>query len=416
MNAECDCNCACPIEGEAPLLPLPAAYYLEITPECNNLCAGCGNIYAAERGSLQAPMDGHEWRTLINRLAGHAVHFKVTGGEPTLHPDFKAIIDEMGRSGVPFTLFSNGRWARDTHQLLIDSGCQGALISLHGPDARTHEAFCGVRGTFEETCKNIREAARDGLSITASMVLTRQNTGRIAETLDLALECGCNHLVCNRFIGSSPFALSPEDLRTAVQTVEALRAHGHPVQFGNCIPNCFEPSSSTGCTAGSTFATIDPWGRMRPCNHAPVIAGDLRAGESIAATWHGPVMQMWRNLVSETCSSCAAFEICRGGCRAQAMLLEKVQDPLISAPLQGIPEMPALLLYAGLYPQVRGQQRLCDKTTLLVYGAKISVVPLSLSDMPLDGTLTLNEIADLHGQAALDWIGKLYQAGMIDWI
>ncbi|RPI57555.1 MAG: hypothetical protein EHM56_03475, partial [Chloroflexi bacterium] len=52
-TVECDsqCDCACyALEGdEIPLLSAPISFYLELTPECNNRCPGCGNTIV-ERG------------------------------------------------------------------------------------------------------------------------------------------------------------------------------------------------------------------------------------------------------------------------------------------------------------------------------------------------------------------------------
>ena len=130
VDCACDCDCACPIEGSAPLpvLDLPVAYYLELTPRCNNRCPGCGNVYAGARpsssppwnrpqvggglrgGASPSPLDGTEWQALIARLARHAHHLKLTGGEPTLHPDFPSIVRAIEERDLSFALFSNGRW------------------------------------------------------------------------------------------------------------------------------------------------------------------------------------------------------------------------------------------------------------------------------------------------------------------
>ena len=97
QDCACDCQCACPTDGApfgtpVPVLSLPVAYYLELTPGCSNRCPGCGNVYAAGRASLSAPLDGEGWCGLIGRLAATASQFKLTGGEPTLHPAFATIV------------------------------------------------------------------------------------------------------------------------------------------------------------------------------------------------------------------------------------------------------------------------------------------------------------------------------------
>jgi len=61
-------------------------YFIEITPECNNACSGCGNVFADDRSP--APMPVQAWRTVLDKIASTIGYLEVTGGEPTLHPDF----------------------------------------------------------------------------------------------------------------------------------------------------------------------------------------------------------------------------------------------------------------------------------------------------------------------------------------
>ncbi len=418
----CDCNCACPIDGApTPVLALPAAYYLELTPACPNHCPGCGNVYAAERSALSAPLGGAGWRALITRLAGHAHQFKLTGGEPTLHPDFAAIVRTVDDLGIPFALFTTGRW-RDpdaTLDLLRRTPtCEGLLISLHGPDAATHDAFSGASGAFADAVAAIRRAADAGLPVAVSCVLHRRNLGQIEATLALAQRLGAHHVVCNRLIGDHGPSLMPTlaELRTAIAAIESLRAAGQPIRFGNCIPQCFAPSSSTGCTAGSTFATVDPWGRLRPCNHAPLVAGSLTA-QPVEAVWNGTAMQQWRALTPEACADCAAFALCHGGCRAQALLAGQAQDPLIQVARPAPRSEETLPLYAGLRPVGRFAVRNEPQGVMLIQRSQVVAVPPAAASLlaRLDGSLTLAQIAAQHNAPILDWIGALHQHGMVTW-
>jgi radical SAM protein with 4Fe4S-binding SPASM domain len=442
----CDCQCACPTDGAPTLvLSLPVAYYLELTPACNNRCPGCGNVYAADRtssslspsicskGIARSPspsLSGAGWRDLIARLASHAHQFKLTGGEATLHPAFARIVHVVEDWGIPFTLFTNGRWSRPDAliRLLRDTvTCEGLLISLHGPDAATHEAFSGVPGSFDETVTNVRRAADAGLDVATSIVITRGNWDRLEQTLDLALGLGANHVVCNRFIGAPVVGVTPSQaqLRAAITTIESLRAAGRPIRFGNCIPQCFEASSSRGCTAGSTFATIDPWGRMRPCNHAPLIAGDLRT-QPVEEVWQGEGLTHWRSLVPADCTTCPAFATCHGGCRAQALLVREIRDPLIQTSpdvsrftLHASRLMPhEISLYAGLRPAGQFIHRFESGVSVLLHKSLVVPVPAGCDSLipRLDGSMTLRQIERQYGSIAVDWIGALRQEGMVAWV
>jgi pyrroloquinoline quinone biosynthesis protein E len=297
--------------------------------------------------------------------------------------------------------------------------CEGLLVSLHGPDAAAHEAFSRVPGSFAETRANIQRAAAVGLDVAVSLVITLHNWHRVPEVLDLAMQLGAKHLVCNRLLGKPLETLTPSaaQLRAAMTTIDTLRDAGNVIRFGNCIPQCFQPSSSTGCTAGLTFATIDPWGRMRPCNHTDLIVGDVRS-QSVAEAWHSEGMARWRALVPEACRQCAAFATCHGGCRAQALLSNRDTDPLMRTPLAQVPAshaMENLVLYAGLRPARHFVVRNERQGKVLIHGD--SVVPVPEACVPvltgLDGTLSLRQIQRQYGDAALQWVGGLYAQGMV---
>jgi len=417
-----DCDCACPIDGViVPVLSLPITLYLELTPACNNRCPGCSNLYAAERSFCPPSLTGDQWQTLIAQFAPHVHHIKLTGGEPTLHPNFGAIVSALNAHNISFAVFTNARWSDP--ECVLDTlcaapVCDGLLISLHGPDAATHEAFTGVPGSFAETVVNIRRAVAAGLNVAASLVVTRHNWEQIETTLSLSLDLGVNHLVCNRWIGTPQLNLAPDpaQLREVVAKVEALRVAKKPIRFGNCIPQCFKLSSSTGCTAGASSATIDPWGRVRPCNHVPLIAGDLWI-QSLEEIWHGEVMRHWRDMVPDACTACPVFATCHGGCRAQALLAGTEQDPLIEMPFPLPTPESEMRLWSGLRPVAQFTSCEDQEQLLLIHKSQVAIAPATLHALipSLDGSLTLQQIQQSYGDAAVDWVGSLAQAGLVIW-
>jgi radical SAM protein with 4Fe4S-binding SPASM domain len=214
-------------------------------------------------------------------------------------------------------------------------------------------------------------------------------------------------------------SLVPEDdqLRTAVERVLALRAGGAPVKLGNCLPACFVESEQAGCLAGLAFFTVDPWGRVRPCNHAPLVCGSLPQ-QSVDEIWHSDAMERWRGAYPALCRTCPAVATCRGGCRAEALYQSDGADPLMRAPLPA-PEAPApepLLLYEHARPLARFRRRDEAFGPLLICGNRL--LPLAAEAVPvlthLDGNTTLRQIQVLHGAAGLSLVGRLYQEGMVE--
>ena len=125
------------------------------------------------------------------------------------------------------------------------------------------------------------------------------------------------------------------------------------VRFGTPIPHCFAANGSYGCLAGIAQATIDPWGNMRPCNHAPLMCGNLLE-QSLEEIWRSPAMEAWRGMIPVECTGCREFAVCRGGCRATAILRGLEKDPLIGKPVLTKPqELPGKLTLEGTQPLSR---------------------------------------------------------------
>jgi radical SAM protein with 4Fe4S-binding SPASM domain len=395
----------------------PTTYTLELTSHCNNACAGCGNVFVRDLGEM--PLE--RWAALLDKLRPHVINLRVTGGEPTLHPQFPQITQLIDRLNVPFVLFSNGVW--DNRQEIIQAllechNLDGVLISLHGHDNESHQQFVG-HNSFEETIESIRQATQAGLLINTNTVLNRANFRAVEAIARLALDLGAGFVAFSRYYGApTPLtALSEDELLEAVESVHTLKAHGTPVRFNNNVPACFSHRPSKSCPAGITHCTIDPLGNVRPCNHVDITFGNLFE-HSIEELWRSEKACRWRDLIPQSCYRCAEFDNCRGGCKAMALQLGKARDPLIRKPLANKLERDTprkVQLYAEAMPRKDFVTRREEFGLLLVNRSR--VLPVDLAAEPLldklDGTHSLRAIGQQFGQEGLDFVGLLYQAGLV---
>lgn len=428
-QCDCNCDCACTMgEIALPQLSWPLTYYLELTPECNNHCLGCGNVFIHDKVSrvpenTASPLDVAGWRAIIEQISPHVQRIKLTGGEPTLHPGFYQILSIIEEYSIPFTLFTNGRWNHSGYlleSLKAYSCCLGMLVSLHGADSWTHEVFSGVAGSFDEVCTNIRRASDIGIPLATSTVLTQHNFDKIEDIVELSKSLGARQAVFNRYIGLplSQLNLHDDELRIAIRAINSLHKAGEKVKFGSCIPTCFAASSSRGCSAGTTFVTIDPWGNVKPCNHAPVLLGNLQQ-QRIEDIWHSVHVTAWEELLPDQCKSCAQFVSCHGGCRAEALLLGLDRDPLIRKPITNLASLDSagdhLVLYENACPVPNYIERQEAFGTVLISGNHvIPSLPQYQSVLSvLDGNTTLKQILQQFGPDNLAFVGELYKRDMV---
>ena len=349
-------DCACIVNPSQTTGLEKPLFFAELTPACNNACLGCGNVFADNRSP--EPLSVRKWCAVLDRIAPSTSWLKITGGEPTLHPEFEQIIEYVAALGIPFTLFTNARWLQPRRLVRFLSDIpqlDGLLVSLHGARAQSHEAFTCTPVSFDETVANIRLAVDAGLKVTTSSVLTRHSCSEVEAIVALGQDLGAHHAAFQRFIGAALPEIEPSELelQRAVRAIEKItnggnrtcgngrgpKGNGTLVRFGTPIPHCFAANSSYGCLAGTAQATIDPWGNVRPCNHAPLVCGNLLT-QSLEEIWHSAAMEAWRGMIPEECMGCEEFEVCRGGCRATAMLRGLRSDPLMKAPMRLVDWIP----------------------------------------------------------------------------
>lgn len=400
------------------ILSWPAIYALELTPACNNRCPGCSNIYSRARQG--AATDAATWERWLAEFGPEAVQIRLTGGEPTLHPEFFRILAAATAYRAQVTVFTNGRWpdpAGLTRRLRDWPQLSGLLISLHGAQPASHEAFSRVVGSFDETVANIRLALDADIPVALSTIITQRNWQELEAVAELGQRLGVQHVAFNRYLGAPDSELepTPTQMRSAVRTIETLIAAGVAVKYGIGMPQCFRRNSSEGCLAGVAYVAVDPWGRVHPCAHSPSFVGSLYEA-SLHELWHSPAMAAWRGLMPAECTGCAAYAACHGGCRAVQELRPDRRDPLRRSPLTAYraKTAPRELPAAG---RPRLTARLREETFGYAVLGQGQVVPVRADALPLieacDGGVTCAELVSRFGPAGLDLLGELWEADAV---
>lgn len=227
----------------------------------------------------------------------------------------------------------------------------------------------------------------------------------------LGQELGVQQIVFNRYVGKTEddCAPTPTQLKQALIDIEAMRVGGANVKLSVTVPQCFHPTSATGCGAGDTFITIDPWGNIKPCNHTPMILGNLRY-DSVEKIMASRQLDYWRNLPLANCHDCSALAVCGGGCRAEAMLNHSNYDSLATKPFLPEDKTDFLILPDYLHPIAT------QKFTKEDFNDKIEKDLRRILLTVLDGTVTLRDLGEEYGQTMLDLIGTMHKEGVVEFV
>lgn len=162
-----------------------------LTEQCNLSCGFCHNEGQPvdERMLAISPM---QLQALVEEAACTTrVRVKLSGGEPTLHPDFPEYLDAVRDAGAEdVAVISNG-----TGRRLLEAGKSSgefrALINMPSVDAPQYRRLTG--GDLHQVVENVRTLRHLGVPVafnTYSPTSIGKRT-RIRGVCDLAAELGC---------------------------------------------------------------------------------------------------------------------------------------------------------------------------------------------------------------------------------
>ncbi|MGV8124717.1 MAG: radical SAM protein [Candidatus Xenobiia bacterium LiM19] len=225
-------------QGSFQLLNLsrPVFAYLELTHRCGNSCPGC----QAVTSSAQSEMSGGEWISLISHLSTFMTELRLSGGEPTLHPEFPDIIESLKKEKCSFRIYTNGLWP-DTGRILKalkgSGNFRGFIFSLHGSAPEIHQFFTGPVD-FERIVSNIEISVKEGFPVDIATVLGEFNRSNIPGILKLSSGIGSRRHHFLRYIG--PFrggiSLYREDLAELLSQMGKIPPGIFSYRIGECFP------------------------------------------------------------------------------------------------------------------------------------------------------------------------------------
>jgi len=139
--------------------------WVRLTYDCNDRCIFCLDTQAHD-GRMRDPQEVK--RQILDGRRKGAERLILSGGEPTIHPRYIDFI-KLGRLAgyAHIQTVTNGRLFkyRPFLERCIDAGLREITFSVHGPNAKVHDALVGVKGAFAEEMEGLRNALRDGRPI-----------------------------------------------------------------------------------------------------------------------------------------------------------------------------------------------------------------------------------------------------------
>lgn len=331
-------------------LPAPFLVVWNFTNMCNLRCLHC---YQRADRPMPDELSLEEKLMVVDQLdrAGVAA-VALSGGEPTIHPHFYRVVEELGKRGIYVAVATNGTFfaRKENLEKAVKLGLRYVEVSVDSARPEIHDKFRGVPGTWRKAVQALRNAVELGVSSGMATTITRMNVHEVPEILDLAEEIGVDRVVFFNFIpvgrGRENVWLDLEPgereelLRTLYREMKRRKIEivSTAPQYGRVVLQCTAGREVApthfyvgehgivkalaefvgGCGAGRIYAALQPNGDAAPCVFMPIRVGNVRE-KTFREIWDtAPLFRRLRNrnLLKGFCSRCSFKNIC-GGCRAR---------------------------------------------------------------------------------------------------
>ncbi|MBV8230678.1 MAG: radical SAM protein [Planctomycetaceae bacterium] len=269
-------------EGAAPEidtgLRAPIVAHWAVTYRCNLRCAYC----YAESGPWREVGPGPAVRRrIVERLAAWGVlEVALGGGEPTLLPDFAALLAAIRAAGLVANVTTNGTNHRP--EVIRALAEHAGVVHLSADRPEHLDAARGV-GVFARLRQTASDLAGTGARLGVNLLLTPDNVRDLRRSLDEAVGLGARGvtLLCPKGDWASahwPGFPGPRDLEAVAEGVHSFTADRPPVRLyvdtalrGEWaeLGLLDDPEPEVvGCGGGQRHVAVTPEGDVYPCSHA----------------------------------------------------------------------------------------------------------------------------------------------------
>lgn len=284
------------IHAKAARCGFPAAANFELTPRCNFNCKMCYvHLSKEEQQRRGRELTAGEWIDLGRQACEAGVVFLLlTGGEPTLRPDFPEIYRALKRMGLMISVNSNGYLLRgELLELFKNDPPYRINLSLYGISNETYRELCGIPA-YDRIIENIHALRQAGVDVKLNMSLTEANRKDMQAVYEKAVELGVHTQAASymfppvRVTGEfgRGFRMTAREAAHCEVSYQRLRmmdeqflryARGlkngiRPENLDDCEG---QPGPEMRCRAGRSSFWLSWNGKLSPCGMLPRPAVDV---------------------------------------------------------------------------------------------------------------------------------------------
>ena len=280
-------------------LSFPLTLQFELTRNCNVRCRHCYNRSGIQ--SFHDRMQPENWINLAHYIVSKGGIFEciLSGGEPLLLGNYLFdLLDILHDDGCSFMIISNGMLMDEQAVIKLkkyDFIC--VQISIDGYDPETHDAFRGVKGSWQKAVDAAYFVTKHGLPLTVAHSATPDSMADVGKMCNLAYQLGAGRIILGE-ISPSGRAIDNNDILMSYDQRNALYERINALQQKYAGRMSVERSASTKIQlmryreSLNSGAIIRPNGDIRLDCMTPFIIGNV-LDDDLYEIWNKKSASCW---------------------------------------------------------------------------------------------------------------------------
>lgn len=187
-------------------LPKITFAWIEITQNCNLRCKHC--YENSDANINKNDMSISDFIKVINRLEEeHIKNIQLIGGEPLLHVNLNEMIDMCKHRFEYIEIFTNGTLLNDDLLKKIKNDDIRLAFSLYSKENQIHDEVTQIKGSFDNTYRNIKKALDLGIECRVASVEMKDAPKYSLESINVE-----HHSDLPRIVGKANINLYNRDM------------------------------------------------------------------------------------------------------------------------------------------------------------------------------------------------------------
>lgn len=258
-----------------------------VTPRCPNKCAHCG---ASDMMRPNEEMTPETIADIVDQALDMGTYLiTIDGGEPMMRSDIPEIVSRIDKTKTTVSMFTSGfRLSEERARALKEAGLYSVKVSFDSPDAQTHDAFRGRKGSFDDAVSAMKCAKAAGLMTDLYLTISPYNIDKIDDLYALACELDASEMSMTGIIAVGNWKDHEDEVLTRqdAKRLEAFHKKINAEPGGprvSALPYLLGPDMF-GCFAGNRWMHVASTGDVLPCPYTPLSFGNV-AEDSLRTVW-----------------------------------------------------------------------------------------------------------------------------------